>query len=340
MVTNQSDPFASRRAEITPAAPGDLSFYTADGPYQANHVTTNYKEVSREMFFSRLKADLAHTASDGVQHLGLHVHGLANLFPTALTANAQFGCRLAKDGGYPGLIIGFSWPSYNAHNSFRFYATKKPPPPPLTPQPMGSIRDNILGSRTSFKTLLEAIQTEVLAALTDPPVHFSLLTHSEGNYMGMVGLSTLDAAMSINHCLMLGADISAVSLQENQQGQAISDTCQGVTVYNSGADPQLAFSGYEYFKYHLIDFPIRLGSIGPFYHYPAPLALNTNVTGVDCSSVTVTPAVSAWWNIHPSYRVVPEILEDLTETMLGKAHSNRSPIPGTTQGFVLQGPTR
>ena len=335
MVTNRSDPFTILRSEIKPEAPGVLRYFTADGPYEADDVTTSYTEVSSETFFSRLKADLALTASGGALQLGLHVHGLGNLFHQALKANAQFGCRLAKDGGYPGLIIGFSWPSYDAHDSLLFYATEPPPTPALMPQRMGTTRDNILGSRTSFKTLLETIQTEVVTALTDP-VDFSLLTHSEGNYMGMVGLSTLDAAVSLKQCLMMAADISAVSLQANQQGQAISDTCEGVTVYYSGADPQLATSGYEYFRFHLTDFPIRLGSIGPFYTYPAPLALNPNVIGVDCSSVTVAPAVSNILNIHPSYRFVPEILKDLTETMLGEVQSSRSPIPGTTQGFVLK----
>jgi esterase/lipase superfamily enzyme len=335
MVTNRSHPFATLRREVKPGAPGDLHFFTADGPYEANDVTTNYEEVSSETFFSRLKTDLALTESGGALQLGLHVHGLGNLFHTALKANAQFGCRLAKDGGYPGLIIGFSWPSYDAHNSLLFYATEPPPAPALTPQRMGSTRDNILGSRTSFKSLLEAIQTEVVTALADP-VDFSLLTHSEGNYMGMVGLSALDTRVSLKQCLMMAADISAVSLQTNQQGQAIADTCEGVTVYYSGADAQLATSGYEYFRFHLADFPIRLGSIGPFYAYPAPLALNPNVIGVDSSSVTVAPAVSNILNIHPSYRFIPEILKDLTETMLGEAQSNRSPIPGTTQGFVLK----
>ena len=339
MVTNRSHPFATLRREVKPGAPGDLHFFTADGPYEANDVTTNYEEVSSETFFSRLKADLALTESGGALQLGLHVHGLGNLFHTALTANAQFGCRLAKDGGYPGLIIGFSWPSYDAHTSLLFYATEPPPAPPLTPQRMGSTRDNILGSRTSFKSLLEAIQTEVVTALADP-VDFSLLTHSEGNYRGMVGLSALDTRVPLKQCLMMAADISAVSLQANQQGQAIADTCEGVTVYYSGADAQLATSGYEYFRFHLADFPIRLGSIGPFYAYPAPLALNPNVIGVDSSSVTVAPAVSNILNIHPSYRFIPEILKDLTETMLGAAQSNRSPIPGTTQGFVLKGQTR
>jgi esterase/lipase superfamily enzyme len=336
MVTNRATPFAPYRSDgIVPSAPGTLSFWTAPGPYQSSDPQTNYTEVTQAVFLERLTADLALAASAGKLHLGMYVHGLGNVFTDALTEAAQFGCALATSGSWPGLLIGFSWPSYGALESTVFYATAGPPPPPVTPQTSGSIRDNILGSRQSFDALLQLLETEVVQK-SQTPVDVSLLTHSEGNYMLMTGLGALTQPVSVNNCLMLAADVSAVSLQEGEQGQAIATTCAQVTVYYSGADETLNSSNYEFFQYHRSDFPTRLGVIGPYYYLPAPKALNPNVTGLDCSAVTVFPAVSSIIYVHSSYLYVPALVADEAQTLLSAAHPKRTAIPGTTQGFVLQ----
>lgn len=335
MVTNRETPFATSEDDILPAAPGDLTYYTAAGPYQGDDVESNYEEVDSATFYSRLQADLAHAESGGTTHLALYVHGLGNTFSDALTEAAQFGCKLANDASYPGLLIGYSWPSYDALDSALNYATMAPPPPGLTPQPSGSIRDNVLGSRTSFNNLLSAIQSQALSQVSGP-VDFSFLSHSEGNYMAMVGMATQTGDPQIDQCLLLAADISAVSLQDMQQGQSLATLCDAVSVYYSGADADLVTSNYEYFQYHLPNFPTRLGQQGPYY-FANPSALNPNVEGIDCSEVTVAPAVSSIISVHPSYRFVPEILMDLSETMLGQPHPNRAAIPGTSGGFVLKG---
>ena len=291
MVTNRATPFATSRSDgIVPSAPGTLTFWTAPGAYQSSDPQTNYTEVTQAVFLERLSADLTLAASEGKLHLGTYVHGLGNVFTDALTEAAQFGCALAT-GGWPGLLVGFSWPSYGALESAAFYATTGPPPPPVTPQTSGTIRDNILGSRQSFDALLQLLATEVVQK-SGTPVELSLLTHSEGNYMLMTGLGALTQPVTVNNCLMLAADISAVSLQDGEQGEAIATTCGQVTVYYSGADETLNSSNYEFFQYHRSDYPTRLGVIGPYYYLPAPKALNPNVTGLDCSAVTVFPAVS------------------------------------------------
>ena len=292
MVTNRATPFATTQADVLPSAPGSLSFWTAAGAYQSSSPKANYQEVTQDVFLTRLKADLARTSSADKLHLGLYVHGLGNVFTDALTEVAQFGCALATTGSWPGLLIGFSWPSYDAFDSAISYATTGPPPPPLTPQQSGSIRDNILGSRQSFDALVQLLDTQVVDTSTTP-VELSFLAHSEGNYMLMVGLAGLTKLATVNKCLMLAADVSAVSLQDGEQGQAITTTCGQVTVYYSGADETLNSSNYEFFQYHRSDYPTRLGVIGPYYGFPAPKALNANVVGLDCSSVTVFPAVIA-----------------------------------------------
>jgi esterase/lipase superfamily enzyme len=333
MITNRATPFATEIQQVVPAAAGTLTYFTAPGPYVSQNVSTAYTEVSEATFVERLKADLALTASNGGLHLGLYVHGLGNVFTDALSEAAEFGCNLATPGAWPGLLIGFSWPSYDLVGSTLFYATTGPPPPPLVPQRSGSIRDNILGSRESFQSLLTLLADDVIPGAPSP-VTLTLLTHSEGNYMLMTGLGAATSSPPIAECLMLAADISSVSLQTGEQGDGITSRCSDVTVYYSGADPDLVTSDYEFFAYHRPDYPTRLGLIGPHY-LPDPTPLAANVEGLDCSRVTVSPAVGSIIDVHGSYRSVPKILTDMSETMLGQPTTGRTAINGTTQGFVL-----
>ena len=203
------------------------------------------------------------------------------------------------------------------------------------PQTSGTIRDNILGSRQSFDVLVQLLESQVVAP-SQTPVELSFLTHSEGNYMLMVGLGGLSKPATVAKCLMLAADVSAVSLQSGEQGQAIADTCGQVTVYYSGADETLNSSNYEFFQWHRQDHPTRLGVIGPYYGFPAPKVLNPNVVGLDCSAVTVFPAVFSIIDVHSSYLYVPALVLDEAQTMLSLALPTRAAIPGTTQGFTLQ----
>jgi hypothetical protein len=334
MITNRAKPFATSRADIVPTAPGTLAFFTAPGAYQSQNPMANYVEVTQDVFLERLKADLAKATGSGSLHLGVYVHGLGNYLTDAMTETAQFGCNLAVTGGYPGLLIGFSWPSYGVFESGYYYATEGPPPPPLTPQRSGTIRDNILGSRSSFAAMVKLLEDQVIAG-SRTPVELSFLTHSEGNYMLMVGMNTVDPVPHVQHCLMLAADISSVSLQQGEQGQAIADACANVTVYYSGADETIASSDYEFFQYHRQDYSTRLGLVGPHY-LPDPAPLSVNVTGVDCSRVTQYPAVFSIVDVHSSYLSIAQILTDQTQTMLGQGFTKRSPIGGTTQGFRLQ----
>jgi esterase/lipase superfamily enzyme len=331
MVTNRATPFAETRSNIVPAPPGQLSFFTAAGAYQANQVKLRYRTTSAQSFIASLRNDLGLQAA-ARKSLAIYIHGLAYLFDSAVTSTAAFGCALAQpqqgfSSGYTGLVMGFSWPSYGPVESALFYASNPPNPP------SGTIRDNILGSRESFVSLMQMLAD----GLQDVPVDISILTHSEGNYMLMVGMAALAAAnpsFKVQHCLMMAPDISAVSLQTAQQGQAIADICQDIAVYYSGTDPDMTVSNYEFVQFHVKDFPTRLGQIGPYY-YSNPTPLNAKVTGLDSSKVTVDVpgGIEA---VHSSYRSLPPVLLDLTQTMLGIPSTNRCPIAGTTQGFTLE----
>src|SRR5262245_58387780 len=186
MITNRSNPWATTRSAIVPAAPGSLSFYTATGAYRSDAPRLRYLATTQQTFLSRLRADLNRQPGSR-KSLAVFIHGLGNLFGHALAETAAFGCALSKpqgpEPGYPGLVIGFSWPSYWIPESAAFYGSNPPSPP------SGTIRDNILGSRESFVSLMQ-----LLDGLRDIPVDISLLTHSAGNYMLMVGMAALGAA--------------------------------------------------------------------------------------------------------------------------------------------------
>jgi len=331
MITNRATPFARTRASIVPLPPGELTFFTAAGAYQASQVHARYQPTSAQSFIASLRSDL-NAQPTARKSLAIYIHGLGNLLNDALATTATFGCALAQpqqgfSTGYTGLVIGFSWPSYGSAESAVFYASNPPNPP------SGTIRDNILGSVDSFVSMVQ----QLVDGLQGIAVDISLLTHSEGNYMlmqGMAALAVTSPALRVQHCLMMAADISAVSLQSAQQGQAIADVCQDVAAYYSGTDGDMTVSNYQYAQFHAKDFPTRLGQIGPYY-YANPTPLNANVTGLDCSKVTVD-VPGGIIAVHGSYLSRPPIVLDLTQTMLGIPPTNRCPIAGTTRGFTLE----
>ena len=96
----------------------------------------------------------------------------------------------------------------------------------------------------------------------------------------------------------------------------------------------MAVSNYQFAKFHLKDFPTRLGGIGPYY-YSNPTPLNPNVAGIDSSKVTLN-LQGGILSVHSSYRSLPPALLDMTQTVLGIQPTNRCPIAGTRQGFTLE----
>src|SRR5262249_23498472 len=145
MITNRNSPWATGRSAIVPAPPGSLSFFTASGAYRSDQPRTHYQSTAQQDFLTRLRAYL-NRQPGARKRLGLYIHGLGNLLSDAIVETAAFGCALAQPqgapgSGYPGLVIGFSWPSYATLDSARFYASNPPTPP------SGTIRDNIPATR-------------------------------------------------------------------------------------------------------------------------------------------------------------------------------------------------
>jgi esterase/lipase superfamily enzyme len=272
-----------------------------------------------------LAADLNQTVdAKGHANLAVYIHGLGNTYDDAISATADFGTALATFGNYNGLLIGFSWPSYGetVAGLSSYYATGQPPQ--FT---SGTIRDNINGSVESFGALIHMLLS---LGTVKRPLNLSLLTHSEGNFMlmwGMLALQQSGFSGSIDNAVMMAADISAGMLQPKQYGQAITRFCKQVSVYYSGCDDVLGYSNYNFFPFHDQLYPTRLGLIGP-YAYPQAAPVPKNVSGIDCSQVTVNLGLIT--NVHSCYMSVSQIVADIGSTLRSAANAGRILYPGST----------
>lgn len=331
LITNRNDPKTYLVDSQTIVIPGPTSIYLSNTPYDQS--PDDYSTADPTDFFSELETDLASTVdANGNANLAVYIHGLGNTFDDAITETAAFGSALASPGGYGGLLIAFDWPSYSffVAEEVSYYATTPINWPVQTSS--GTIRDNINGSIDSFVNLINDL---LAIRVNDNPVNLSLISHSEGNYMLLMGMLALKAAgvtSGISNAIMLAADISAAIFQSGQFGAAITDLCGQVTVYYSGADFDLNYSDYDFFAYHNQVYPSRLGLIGP-YAYPSETAIPPSVIGIDCSQVTVDLGMIT--NVHDSYRSLPQTLADMSAVLNSSSPTGRILYPGSTYSYYL-----
>lgn len=308
-------------------------------------------------FSAALINDLKQALVNNSPQLTIYIHGLGNNWDDAVLETAGLGILLASPTRYPGLVIGFSWPSYNAVLSPLLYATQWPATG--TGQ---TIRDNIVNSVNAFGNLLVMVQTLQRSL---PTLNVNIICHSEGNYMLMRGMSAQRAGNKlVNHVIMLAADISNAALQlppannGNINGTAIANLSNDVSVYSSIYDEDTLYANIGFLSFHNPNYPLRLGQAG-IYSYlggngvpPLP----RNVIGIDCSAVvndqniinlakqgsiqfTQLPgATKGTWEpfIHGSYRYIPQVLGDMADVMMNLTPANRRPVPNTNgQGFQM-----
>jgi esterase/lipase superfamily enzyme len=331
-ITNRNDPTTIWVDSASYVIPGPLLYYTSSTPY--DQTTDDYSTIDWPDFLKNLEADLASTVdASGHANLAVYIHGLGNTFDGSITEAAAFGCALASPGGFGGLLIAFDWPSYGTLVSAlaSYYATTGINWP--VQNTSGTIRDNINGSVDSFVTV---IQNLLAIQINNKPINLSIITHSEGNYMLLMGMLGLNAANvpsgSINNAIMLAADISAAVFQPGQFGYGITDICKQVSVYYSGADADVNYSDYDFFAFHNQTYPSRLGLIGPF-GYPSASPIPSSVIGIDCSQVTVNLGMIT--NVHGSYRSLPQTLADMGSILNSSSPTGRVAYAGGTNSYYL-----
>jgi hypothetical protein len=330
MITNRQDVNGTSPDDTQPLPGGGLWFYLSDAGANDTNATdygltpdaNGQASVSPPAdFLSALQADLNATVTNDTAQLVIFIHGLANSFSSAIDGTGTLGAGLAQAAGFGGLVIGFSWPSFALFDSVVYY---------------GKVRENINGSLESFASLFETVQTLRAGLPAGANLNLSVVCHSEGNYMLMRGMNYLynnppSSWHNIDNVLMLAADINDAALQLPDGnylgwGWPITRLSHQVTVYYSYTDPELALSTATYYEYHNKEYPIRLGTKGPYSFEQGALEINT--FGVDCNLV-VNLINIAWlklndiipWYVleHSSYIYIPQILVDMAQTMSGVA---------------------
>jgi len=334
MISNRTHRSDNEPDKTEPIANGEmcwlLSTVQANDPNAGNYQQQGGSSATvPESFNAAIYTALQ---SQGTPQLTIFIHGLGNLFPDAIWGMSSLGANLATFANYPGLMIGFDWPSYDEVDSGWFYASNGSPylfPPTAT---SGTIRDNINGSRPAFANLLAFI-TDLRNGIRDLTV--SVVCHSEGNYMALLGLLN-NTTQYFDHVLLLAADINNAALQVPVngaplvgQGSGIVQSATDVTVYFTGNDDVLPISLYTYeYNYHNPEFGSRLGSAGPLYNGGI---LPANVYSVDCGAVInvqnfqylqsqkVIPVQTDGSNLsmHTSYLFIPQILQDMSAVITG-----------------------
>ncbi len=356
MISNRVDTDAQWAIDIKPLPGGQMNWFLStnqkNDPTRSDYVQQGSSSITPpDSFATAITAAL--TAQTGPNpQLTVFIHGLGNLFSDAIWGMSSIGADLATFANYPGLVIGFDWPSYGELESAEYYATNGNPysfPPTKT---SGSIRDNINGSTQAFTNLL-AFLTGLRTTINGLTI--SLICHSEGNYMALLGLFG-NTAQYFDHVLLLAADINSAALQQLNSGDALVGQGYGiaqsggdVTVYFTENDDVLPFALYN-FQYHYYnpEFGSRLGSAGPSYNAGQQLA---NLYSVDCSGVIdfknfrylqsqkIIPVDSDGGplSMHTSYLFIPQILQDMAALITGAAPgsiANRVPT-GNPQAYYM-----
>ena len=354
MITNRKVPGAVDYQEILPLTGREkqclwwyMSECSVNDPEVSNFTSqsTSPEQIAPAPFLNSLIDQLNEQL---VPQLTIYIHGLSIHWAKAVTDTADLGSGLKRQG-YEGIVLGFSWPSYNWKASVKHYASGNQFPPTKS---KGTVRDNIGGSYESFGSLLSFLNN-LESSVKGLTINF--LCHSEGNYMMMTGMHgrTED---KLNQVLLIAADINNAALQIPPpnglagQGAGIRENCKEVTVYYSACDTMLAYSVYEsgqpHDHYHNPDFGGRLGTVGPSYDYALQ---GNNIVGLDCSLVInngnvdklekkgIVPAKT---DLHSSYLYVPQILEDIVQTIANKppeSISNRKAARGlNTNSYVME----
>ncbi len=330
MITNRATPGATHMADIKPlssAQAGALWWYMSPKPNDTNvndyeAQSSNPSAIAPSNFINTLVTELQQQAKP---QLALYIHGLGNTWPDAVSETGYLGQYISTNSGFTGTVIGFSWPSFDFTDSVDplFYSGAYAFPP--TPED-GTIRGNIGGSYKSFGSVMSFLENLSAAV---PGLTISIMCHSEGNYMLMTGLYNRPCVV-VDQIMLMAADTNNAALQSPPsglvgQGSGIVANAKRVTVYYSANDPTLAAAVGVFgpLLMHNPEYGGRLGINGPSFNYGQQ---SPNVVGVDCSLVVSEQNVSkladggvipAGTDLHSSYRFIPQILDDLTQTANG-----------------------
>lgn len=327
LITNRAPDAKSKGGYGIDIAPqGALTFFS--GPATSR---TTFTAASQDDWLAALQSDLVQSSGGGPAYATIFVHGYGVSFSKALTVFPTYFSNLANTptagAGYPGVFIGFDWPSNDsdAWQSTAFQEAK------------GKARDTATESFPLLLPILQAIQaTSGVAGVT-----LSAICHSMGNYLMYAGAGAFQPAGApplFNEIICAAAMLDVDGFNNPDSATPCADivaaTSGSVTIYFSGNDDVLpkaekaTFDGYN-----------ELGIFGPTYDS----TLLPQTIGLDCSAV-VNDANAQQYEVgqfpiltHTAYFFIPEVLEDIAYTLKGGqgGDGDRTPILGTTTGFTM-----
>lgn len=328
MISNRAYDAAKGTYGDTVAPGGALTFFTA--PVSSS----SFVAVDYETWFRALQTDLNNSRQFGIVrgpgggfagHLPappavatFFFHGFGVSFSAAETDFTTYFTNLASDqgGGYPGVLVGFDWPS-----NVGFEAAKQ----------------NARTSASESFPLLAAVLREIRQSQA---TYLGALCHSMGNYLMFAGAPYLidNGVQPFDELLCVAAMLESTGFNSASSATycaSVVSVGNRVTLYNSVHDDVLplaedpGFDGYP-----------ELGIYGPGYDD----CLLDRVVGVDCSAV-VNEANAKKYEAgqpriltHIAYFFIPETLADIAQTLTGAATSSltdRRPIAGSAVGFLM-----
>ncbi len=316
LITNRAYNPSTGTYGDTIAAGGALSFLMAPVTDPSAFATVNL-----ETWGAALEKDLQRSRQMMPQPAvaAFFFHGFGVSFDAARTDFATYFANLAADrlGGYPGVLIGFDWPS-----NVGFQAAKK-------------------NAQATAAQSFPRLATVVHQIRRIPPIYLGAICHSMGNYLMVEGASQLSyqGQKPFDQILCIAAMLEVTAFNSptsSTYGQDIVDAANRVTVYYSTHDDVLpdaespALDGYP-----------ELGIYGPGYD----ACLLDRVVGVGCSAVVNEANAKKYETgrsnplIHIAYFFIPETLNDISQTLLGASlaeMTDRLPIAGTTTGFMMR----
>ncbi|HWM90260.1 MAG TPA: alpha/beta hydrolase [Thermoanaerobaculia bacterium] len=282
---------------------------------------TDFAIVSKADWLASLQNDLLGGGQPPTAYAGLFVHGYGVSFEAATTHvyPTYFGnLTNTPPSGYPGVLIGFDWPSNGG----------------LTEQDFNTAMERAdITAAVSFPELFKVL--EAIKAGCPVKVSLSAICHSMGNYAMYKGAHVFapqnGSAPFFDQVLCVAAMLDANAFNSPSSATYcvdIANAADGVTVYYSSHDDVLPFAK------NWLGYP-QLGMVGPTYDN----TLLPKVIGLDCSQVVdqanlsyEPPGIKL---THTAYFYIPEVREDLWTALVGESAGDREPISGTNVGFTM-----
>lgn len=347
MITNRE--WAGGLRSGIPIADGRLMWFSAPGANVADtgQFSADSRDSSTRPSPTYTDAIVAQLQAQKAPSLTLFIHGLDCVWESAVAYTGGLGSSLAAHG-YPGLVIGYSWPSEGKLDLVSY--SNGYPPDAATSTVRGKIAygaANVV-NLMAWLAVLQSLVTELVV---------NVVCHSEGNFALMWSL-TKTATTGLNQVVMLAADINdGAFLSPNNdlmgQGAGIVAAASQITVYFTRGDYILGFSMAAFGAnfpiidilgggaYHNPYFAGRLGLSGPAYGVGQQAG---NVVSVDCSEVLNDTALSGTGStgigIHSAYFVVDQVMADIAAVLQGQqadSIQNRSNLANA--GAYLMTPT-